>query len=135
MPTPPEGVSAERVEPTLTPMPLLPPPEERPDLRNMSPRELSDLSYELYLKGVLRWEEYRLVGFPPEMHPKYDQTVGALTEERAQPDRKRDMISEWEAKLDFERRRATDNPDHIARFERVLGVLKWQSMPPVQLQI
>ena len=52
-------------------------------MRRMSPRQMADWAYELYLSGALTWEEYCMAGFPAELHPDYNQTVGALTGVRA----------------------------------------------------
>jgi len=134
LPAPAKG-RAEIVAQPAPPPAQLPPPVERANLRDMSPRELADLTYEFYLNGTLSWEEYRLVGFPSELNPAYDRTIGALVEERAQPDRRRDMIAEWEDRVDYAKRHHGDDPDHVSRAERILGVLKWHELPPVRLVV
>lgn len=110
----------------------LPPPRSEPrprfDLRNMSPRQFAETAHELYLEGSLRWEEYQLVGFPSELHPSYDSTIGALTGEPAAPDRKRDMLAEVETHVAFLRRFTTRHEDNW-RAERALDVLRRQAEP------
>ena len=59
---------------------------------------------DLYMVGVITWEEHAMLAFQPELHPDYDQTVGALTGEKADPDRPRDYVAIWEARLAFERK-------------------------------
>jgi hypothetical protein len=122
------------------PQALLPPPADataqppRPDLRNISPRDFAEVSHDLYVEGVLSWPEYQMVGFPSELHPRYDATIGALTGEKAQPDRPRDMLGEWERRVDFERRYNAGS-DTAKRAERVLQVLTWQSQPPLLMKV
>ncbi|MBF0169439.1 MAG: hypothetical protein HQL45_17685 [Alphaproteobacteria bacterium] len=121
-----------RTEPDLL---MLPAPDERPNVRNMTPRELSEFAYNLYMDGTLSWDEYRMVGFPSELHPDYDRTIGSLTGETAQPDRPKDMVIAWQERVAFEERHSADQPDQIERARRVLDVLRWQELPPVRLEV
>jgi hypothetical protein len=65
-----------------------------------------------------------MLAFQPELHPNYDKTVGALTGEPAQPDKPRDFVSQWEARLSFEQRYNADQPELLARTQRIVDVLK-----------
>jgi hypothetical protein len=116
---------------------MLPAPDERPNVRSMTPRELADFAYNMYMDGTLSWDEYRMVGFPSELHPDYDRTIGQLTGETAQPDRPKDMVSAWQQRVEFEERHSADKPDVIERARRVLDVLRWQDAPPdpVKLEV
>lgn len=139
----------ERIEPTLTSRALVPfspglPPAPlseffdtsapRPsalrervgvvDARYISPRQISEISLDLYVNGALAWEEYAMLAFQPELHPDYDKTIGALTGEPADPDRPRDFVEQWETRLSFERRYNADQPQLLSRTERIVGVLK-----------
>lgn len=76
-------------------------PELRTDLRSISPQSFATFAHELYMVGELNWEEYLLTGFPSEMHPRFNETIGALTGEIANPNRPKDMLSDWEDRLDF----------------------------------
>lgn len=133
----------ERTEPILLPQPrktatpaaapapllALPPPRDkrpRHDLHNMSPRRFAEIAHELYVEGSLKWAEYQLVGFPSELHPDYDITIGALTGQKAEPNRPRDLLTEWEQRVDFMRR--YDDPG-ISIAERALDVLRRQVEP------
>ncbi len=93
------------------------------DVRRMTPRQMVDLSLELYAAGVLDWEDYALLAFQPELHPDYDSTIGALTGEPAAPDLPRDFVAHWRWRLDFERRHTSDDPDRLRRTARILKVL------------
>lgn len=94
----------------------------------MSPRQMADWAHEMYLAGWMTWDEY-LAAIPAELHPDYDTTVGALTGQMAQPDRPRDMVKEWEEKLDFARRYNPDGNTQVRRAERIVTLLRWQKMP------
>ena len=89
-----------------------------------SPREMADLSLDLFLAGVLTDEEYALLAFQPELHPDFDRTIGALTGQRANPDESRDYVATWRERLEFERSRCRPDHDLIDRIQRILFVLR-----------
>lgn len=89
-----------------------------------SPREMAELSLDLFLGGVLTDEEYALLAFQPELHPDFDRTIGALTGERANPDQPRDYIAIWRDRLEFERSRSRPDRDLMDRIQRILFVLR-----------
>jgi len=93
-----------------------------PDLRDVSPRRFAEFTHELYIGGTLSWDEYQLVGFPSELDPRWESTIGALTGEKAEPDRPRDMFAEWERRLQFMRRYQSGDPATVVA-EQVLAVL------------
>jgi len=99
------------------------------DVRHLTPREMSDMSMDLYVAGVLSYEEYALLAFQPELHPDYDRTIGALTGEPAEPDKPRDYVREWEDRLDFERSHNADNEVVVDRTRRILSVLRRLDQP------
>ncbi|GEM_PF-1415595 len=122
------ALADETAEPFSTPFPS---PSARAsrgnyriDPRNMSPRQLADWAHEMYLCRMLTWEEYCMAGFPPELHPQYNRTVGALTGKPAQPDAPRNMIRVWEERLSFMLRYYdADEPD-VQRVEKLLRLLR-----------
>lgn len=95
------------------------------DARNLSPRQIADVSMDLYVGGALSWEEYAMLAFQPELHPDYDRTIGALTGEPAAPDRPRDFVAQWETRLAFERKHNPDKPDLVSRTQRIVDVLRY----------
>lgn len=115
--------------------PMLPAPGQMRDVRAMSPRELSEFAHELYIEGVIKWDEYKTLGFPTELNRQYADTIGALTGEKAEPDKPRDMINEWEDRLNFEKKYFADDAVTPARTQKVLNVLKWHEIPKVSLEI
>lgn len=97
---------------------------DTPDARNISPREMGDLSLDLYIDGLLSFDEYSQLAFQSELHPEYEDTIGALTGEWAEPDEPRDFIREWEERKSFEQRYPTpDNGRTLAQIDRILGAL------------
>lgn len=119
-----------------TALPALPPPSApeppRFDLRNVSPREFADITHELYMEGTLSWEEFQMIGLPSELNPRYNETIGALTGEKAQPDQPKDMLGHWEQRVGFERKYNPD-ADQVRIAENALAKLTWQSQPPVKM--
>lgn len=107
----------------------LPPPRHhryaRFDLRNVSPRRYAEIAHELYLEGALLWDEYQWIGFPSELHPDFDSTIGALTGEKADPDRPRDMLAAMEHHVAFMRRyQHGGRADALSKAERAIEVLR-----------
>lgn len=94
------------------------------DIRRATPRQIAELSLDLYLAGLLEWDEYAMVAFQPELHPDYDRTVGALTGQPAQPDRPRDIIAEWEERLAFEEKYNARDKKRLRRFQRIVALFR-----------
>ena len=93
------------------------------DAHNLSPREMTNLSQDLYAAGVISFDEYSLLAFQPELHPDYDRTVGALTGVTAAPDARRDFVHIWQERASFQRRHNANRPDLIAQSEHIAEVL------------
>lgn len=74
------------------------------DIHDASPRQIAAASLDLYAAGLLTFEDYQELAFQPELHPDYNRTVGALTGEPAQPDRRRDFVKVWNERLQFDLR-------------------------------
>jgi len=117
-----QGIEIDLEEPSR-------PSEDELDIRNMSPREMADASLDLYIDGSLSYDEYSMLAFQPDLHPSFEDTIGALTGERSTPDRPKDFIQEWEDRYDFERRYPSDNPKTLQQIERILGVLTAHDTP------
>ena len=94
------------------------------DIHDISPRQMTHLSQTLYAAGALSFEDYSQLAFQPELHPDYERTIGALTGEHAAPDRRRDFVSLWNERADFQRRHNSGRPDLIEQSERIASVLR-----------
>ena len=99
------------------------------NVRDLSPRQMAEMSMDLYMVGVITWEEHAMLAFQPELHPDYDQTVGALTGEKADPDRPRDYVAIWEERLAFERKHNAGNAERVGRSQRLVNVLRRIATP------
>ena len=95
----------------------------RIDVHNLSPRRMAKLSQDLYVSGVISFDDYSALAFQPELHPDFDRTIGALTGERAAPDESRDFVRVWEERLDFDRRHNPINSPQALQSERIIDLL------------
>ena len=93
------------------------------DVGAITPREMVDLSFELYVSGFLTREQYHDLAFQAELMPNFDVTIGALTGERADPDRPRDYTEVWRARLKFEEVHLADDPRIVERTRQILDLL------------
>lgn len=104
------------------------------DVRNMSPRKMAQLSMDLYVAGIIEWEEHEMMAFQAELHPDFNKSIGALTGQPAQPDRARDYLEEWGRRLDFQRRYNGDDVRRIRRTEHINNILH-QIDAPIRLVV
>lgn len=136
-PGPPEPAAAPpaatETEPERTAL-AAPARGSRPDPRQLSPREMQDLSLELYAGGNLTFEDYAELAFQPELHPSYASTIGALTGEPADPDRPRDFVRLWQDRLAYEQRHNAADAPTVRQAERILAVLTAMTHPPLDIE-
>jgi len=104
-------------------------PENTFDIRNLTPREMVNVSLDLYIDGELSFSEYSLLAFQPELHPDFEDTIGALTGERADPDMPRDYVQDWQERYEFEIRYPSDDTRVLKQMDQILSVLTQNSMP------
>jgi len=93
------------------------------DVHRISPREMADLSFDLYFAGYLPRDQYAVLAFQSELMPNFDDTIGALTGEKARPDRARDYTAVWRERLKFEIDHKSDDPRIIERTRMILELL------------
>ncbi len=139
VPTSRELVSVEAPKPPATSERAQPRPTEGEplaaellpdvDVRRMSPREAAELSMDLYIAGVLPYDEHAMLAFQPELHPDFEATVGALTGQKAEPDRPRDFVALWEERLDFEHKYNAKDTKLIERTRHIVTVLRQIESP------
>ena len=125
-----ESGAGTALVPTGPPAPIpaleAPTPREggRFNPRHASPREIAQRSLEFYAEGFLDWDDHAQLAFQPELHPDYDRTIGALTGTKAEPDRPRDFVADWEQRLLFELRYNPENAEAVARARRIVRALR-----------
>ncbi|MEQ8666213.1 MAG: hypothetical protein RIC16_10840 [Rhodospirillales bacterium] len=93
------------------------------DVRAMSPRDASDVGLQLYAEGLVTWEEYAELAFQPELHPSYNETIGALLGEKANPDQPRDFVAQWEERLAYEQRYNAIDSSRVKSTQRITSIL------------
>ena len=79
--------------------------------------------------GFLGWEEYAALAFQAELQPPYNQTIGALTGHKAEPDRPRDFIRIWERRLAFDRKHTPNKHGLIEASQRIITILRELERP------
>ena len=94
------------------------------DIRSVPPREMSGLGLELYVSGHLSWDDYAELAFQPQLHPRYDATIGALEGKTAEPNTPQDFVRVWEERLSFDVRYNGDDTKRIQQTERIVGVMR-----------
>ncbi len=99
------------------------------DTHHLSPRQMSELSLNLYATGAISFDDYSALAFQAELHPDFDRTIGALTGERADPDRPRDFVRLWDDRADFQRRHNAARADLVEQSERIASVLRQIETP------
>lgn len=92
----------------------------RYDINNISPREMSNMSLELHLEGVISFEEHALMSFQPELN---QEQYNKITGNHANPDISRDFIDEWENKLETQKKSGAPQ-EFIKKAEDILALLK-----------
>lgn len=94
------------------------------DVHCITPRKMVDLSFDLYAIGLLTREQHHALAFQSELMPNFDVTIGALTGERADPDRPRDYTAIWRARLAFETQYGADHSRIVERTAKILKLLQ-----------
>lgn len=111
---------------TKPPLQLPPPGDDvsGPDVRHMTPREMLAYSEALYVNGHISFEDYEALAFQPDLHPDFNRTIGALTGEKAAPDRPRDFIRHWQERLSFTQRYYPSNANEVRQAHRILEAIR-----------
>ncbi|WP_200284747.1 hypothetical protein [Rhabdochromatium marinum] len=84
------------------------------NVRNMSPREMSVMSHELYQSGAISFEDHALLSFQPDLGTGYP---GATN----QADTPKDFIAHWERQLKLHEEHGQVSFAHNDR--RILNIL------------
>ncbi|NQV57020.1 MAG: hypothetical protein HQ503_14265 [Rhodospirillales bacterium] len=94
------------------------------DVRWITPRQMADLSFDLYFSGHLSREQYAELAFQSELMPNFNQTIGALTGKRAEPDRPRDYTEIWHQRLEFEMEHLPNDSRILERTRKIIDLLQ-----------
>lgn len=100
----------------------------RYNIEHASPREIADMSLELYEGNVISFEEHSRLSFQTELHrEQYQEMYG----EAPQPDNPRDYIVEWQNKLDSQRASGTPREFTLKTVDMIGLLNNLQSLVPV----
>ncbi|NQU60928.1 MAG: hypothetical protein HQ512_07335 [Rhodospirillales bacterium] len=99
------------------------------DAHHATPRQVANLSDNLYAAGAISFDDYSELAFQPDLDPEFERTIGALTGEPAEPDRPRDFVSLWDERAAFEKRHKTASPDMAVQSERIAALLRGIETP------
>ena len=99
------------------------------DVYDLSPRRMAEISLDLYAAGIVSFDDYSVLAFQAELHPDFDRTIGALTGEKAAPDRRRNFVRVWEDRAAFARRHDAQHRDLVEQSERIAAVLRLIDQP------
>lgn len=97
------------------------------DVRHISPREISDFGLDLYAAGAISFEDYSALSQHPELNPHFDKTIGALTNEKARPEFKRDLVRYWEEKMAFTKRYESIDRETREQAKRIVSLMRYLS--------
>lgn len=110
------------------PRPVIAPPSKGrktgPNVHYLSPREMLEYSQDLYAAGIIGFEDYEAMAFQPDLHPDFNKTIGALTGQRAAPDRPRDFVRHWQDRLNYVQRYYPADAHEVRQAIRILKALK-----------
>lgn len=93
------------------------------DIRSITPRQMVKLSRALYRSGHVDRDQYQALAFQSELMPNFEHTIGALTGERAEPDRPRDYVEVWRKRLAFEINHFPEDDRILSRTRKILNLL------------
>lgn len=85
------------------------------DVRNLTPRDMSELSQQLFDQGLIEFDEHALLSFQPEMNFDTQQVT------QGNPDQPKDFIAQWQE----QKRLHLDQGNHgfAQKDQKILNVL------------
>lgn len=81
------------------------------DVTNISPKEMAEMSQQLFDSGNITLKQHSMLSFQPELNPSYSSTIGKMTNKIGQPDVPRNFLGEWKDLLEHQIKNGY--PEHI----------------------
>ncbi len=69
------------------------------DVHHISPRKMQVLCQGLRWLNLISDYDYFYLSFQPDMHPKFNETIGKYYGRTARPDEPQDMVALWEERV------------------------------------
>lgn len=92
------------------------------DVKNISPREMAQMSQELFDNNSISLKNHAFISFQPELNPSYNDTIGKFTHTTAQPDNPRNFLDEWKVRLEEQLKSGASN-EIINNTKEVVSIL------------
>ncbi len=92
------------------------------DVKNITPRNMAQMSQELYDNNSISLKIHAFISFQPELNPTYNDTIGKFTHTTAQPDTPRNFLDEWEKRLEEQLKNGASN-EIINNTKEVVSIL------------
>ena len=92
------------------------------DVKNITPRNMAQMSHELYDNNSISLKNYAFMSFQPELNPSYNNTIGKLTHTTAQPDTPRNFLDKWKERLE-EQLQSGASSEIINNTKEVISIL------------
>ncbi|MBN1943820.1 MAG: hypothetical protein JW849_11055 [Phycisphaerae bacterium] len=100
------------------------------NVRDMTPKQMIEISRRLYLLGAISLPEYAVMSFQPHLHPDFNANAESYRSMFKSPSRRRDYIRAWQEHLDFVQRYHPD-PVSLSLSKEILDLL--QSFEPLPM--
>ncbi len=125
-------LSPSRAESNAISVVLLPQRDDYPDITNMSPKELADFGYELYLCGTISLSELELMTSCLLFDAEQGDNVIRFSHKWSYPLRKRNIASDWHQHIEIMRKYLNPNHELLLMGEKIIaliGILQTQNTP------
>ncbi|HEY3373639.1 MAG TPA: hypothetical protein VGK02_01055 [Candidatus Aquicultor sp.] len=99
------------------------------DVRNISPRQMANMSRELYDAGLISLKEHALLSFQISLNTEQMARISAAMKAQGKtvnipgPDTPVDFIADWNKKLELQKQTGA-NPEFIKNTERIINILE-----------
>ena len=92
------------------------------DVKNITPRNMAQMSQELYDNNSISLKNHAFMSFQPELNPSYNNTIGKFTHTTAKPDTPRNFLDEWKERLE-EQLQSGASSEIINNTKEVISIL------------
>ncbi len=116
-------LSQSRAESSAISVVLLPQRDDYPDITNMSPKELADFGYELYLCGTISLSELELMTSCLHLDNDEGEDTIRFSHKWLYPLRKRNIANEWHTHIEIMRKYLNPNNELLKMGEKIITLI------------